>query len=112
MRMFRPTNIDDKRIAQISKIAFLYYKENKNQQEISDIMSIAIPTVSKILSEAKKLSLIDFNVKYPWRCKDIENSIIKDYGIDNAIIVEISNDSYKILLKELGIATANFLSLF
>ena len=44
---------DNKKIAQIAKIAFLYYKKNKNQEEISKLMSIARPTISKLISEAK-----------------------------------------------------------
>lgn len=47
---------DNKKIAQIAKIAFLYYKKNKNQEEISKLMSIARPTISKLISEAKDLS--------------------------------------------------------
>ena len=54
---------DNKKIAQIAKIAFLYYKKNKNQEEISKLMSIARPTISKLISEAKDLSLVDFKIK-------------------------------------------------
>ena len=66
---------DNKKIAQIAKIAFLYYKKNKNQEEISKLMSIARPTISKLISEAKDLSLVDFKIKYPWRDKELEKQM-------------------------------------
>lgn len=100
----------DKKNAQIARIAFLYYKQNKSQQEISELLSIARPTVSKFISEAKELSLVDFKIKYPWRIKELENKIVDTFKIDKAIVIETSDTSRDIILKELGISAANYVS--
>lgn len=101
---------DDKKIAMISKIAFLYYKKNKNQQEIAELMSIARPTISRLLNEAKDLELVDFNVKYPWRSKDLEKKILSKFKVSEAIVIESISDSDENIIKEIGIAAANYLS--
>lgn len=101
---------DNKKMAQIAKIAFLYYKENKNQEEISKIMSIARPTISKLISEAKDLSLVDFKIKYPWRDRELEKKIINKFNIKEAIVIECLNNSDEEIIEEIGIAAANYFS--
>lgn len=101
---------DNKKIAQIAKIAFLYYKENKNQEEISKLMSIARPTISKLISEAKDLSLVDFKIKYPWRDKELEKEIINKFSVNEAIVIECLNNSEDEVITEIGIAAASYFS--
>ena len=101
---------NNKKIAQIAKIAFLYYKENKNQEEISKIMSIARPTISKLISEAKDLSLVDFKIKYPWRDKELEKEMINKFNINEAIVIECLNNSEEEVITEIGIAAASYFS--
>ncbi len=101
---------NNKKIAKIAKIAFLYYKKDKNQEEISKIMSIARPTVSKLISEAKDLSLVDFKIKYPWRDKELENKIINKFNIKEAVVIECLNNSEDEIIMEIGIAAANYFS--
>ena len=101
---------DNKKIAQIAKIAFLYYKKNKNQEEISKLMSIARPTISKLISETKDLSLVDFKIKYPWRDKELEKQIMNKFNINEAIVIECLNNSEEEVITEIGIAAANYFS--
>ena len=101
---------DNKKIAQIAKIAFLYYKKNKNQEEISKLMSIARPTISKLISVAIDLSLVDFKIKNPWRDKELEKQIINKFNINEAIVIECLNNSEEEVITEIGIAAANYFS--
>jgi deoxyribonucleoside regulator len=50
------------KIQLLVKVAKLYYMENRNQSEIADILGVSRSLVSKYLSDAKELGIVEINI--------------------------------------------------
>lgn len=50
------------RIQLLVKVAKFYYMENKNQSEIAEILGVSRSLVSKYLSDAKELGIVEINI--------------------------------------------------
>ncbi len=50
------------KIQLLVKVSKLYYMENKNQSEIADILKVSRSLVSKYLSDAKELGIVEINI--------------------------------------------------
>ena len=46
----------------LAKIAYLYYVENKNQTEISNILGIYRTTISRMLTQARKEGIVKIEI--------------------------------------------------
>ncbi len=102
--------IDDKRL--LIKCSVMYYMQYKTQNEISNILGISRPTVSRLLKEAKdkgivKIQIQDFKENYN-HFERLEDEIERKYGLLEVIIVNDENDE-NTLKQELGKATARYL---
>lgn len=100
--------INDSRL--MIKVCELYYRQNKNQQQIANILNISYPTVSRLLSGAKQQNIVNITinnldmVKY-W---DLEQQLKKIFNLQDVMIVDSSEDSCKDKRK-LGIAASRYL---
>ena len=47
-------------VSLVIKVAYLYYIENKPQNEISKMLGISITTVSRLLNKAKEDKIVEF----------------------------------------------------
>ena len=96
----------------ISKIAYLYYYENKNIKEIANIFGISYPTVSRILKRGKQQGIITISInsfydKFFEKEKEIkENFRLKDI----VIIPTIENESSHVLKRKVGEVAASYLA--
>ena len=55
----------DNRTALLVRVAELYYEQDLSQQEISKIMGISRPTISRLLDEAKETGVVEIVVHSP-----------------------------------------------
>lgn len=79
---------DSAKLKLISKVAQLYYLENYMQKDIAKKMSISRVAVSRILTKAKKLKLVEIkinNLKNTFQ--NLELEIEKKYKLKECIIV-------------------------
>lgn len=79
---------DSVKLKLISKVSQLYYLENYMQKDIAKKMSISRVAVSRILSKAKKLKLVEIkinNLKDSFQ--DLELAIEKKFKLKECIIV-------------------------
>lgn len=101
-------NIEEKNM-KFAKIAYLYYVEKKNQEEISSIMQIARPLISRYLKEAEKLGIIRIEVMYPIRSARLEQEFISKFGLESPRILIIDTQDESELKALIGRAAAKFL---
>lgn len=55
----------DDRALLLAKIATMYYLDNLSQQEISNIVKISRPTVSRALMEAREKGIVEITIHSP-----------------------------------------------
>lgn len=71
----------------ILKAAYLYYIKNFSQSEITDILQISIPTVSRLLKKAKDEKIIDFVIRDPYvKCIRLEEELKNAFGLKEVVI--------------------------
>lgn len=80
--------VDDVRL--IVKCCKLYYEENYTQNEISNMMGVSRPTVSRILKEGKNLGIVKIEILSPLRknFEELERQTERRYNIREVIIVD------------------------
>lgn len=92
----------------LAKIAHNYYIEEMSQREIADNLSLSYAKVSRMLAEAKRMGMVQVNIKYPVDTnQQMESEIEKKFGLREAIIVRTSAENR---LRLIGQAGADLLS--
>ncbi|WP_416175621.1 sugar-binding transcriptional regulator [Clostridium sp.] len=78
----------------IIKCCKLYYEDSLTQDEISNILGISRPTVSRLLDEGRKLGIVKIEIVNPLKnnYEDLERKIEKKYKIREVIIVDDDDD--------------------
>ncbi|MDO9546260.1 MAG: sugar-binding transcriptional regulator [Pelolinea sp.] len=94
----------------LQKVARLYYENDQTQQEISSLLKISRPKVSRLLTQAKDFGIVKITISgVPGIHTDIETALEKKYGIDEVYIVEVSDPYSQIAVsKEIGVAAAEY----
>src|SRR5450830_211392 len=91
---------DSVKLKLISKVSQLYYLENYMQKDIAKKMSISRVAVSRILSKAKKLKLVEIkinNLKDSFQ--DLELVIEKKFKLKECIIVSSFENEKNTFIK-------------
>lgn len=79
----------------VLKSAYLYYIENKSQNEIAEQLKVSITTVSRLLKKAKEEKIVEFVIRDPYvECIRLEEALEKEFGLNDVVIAPgISNDT-------------------
>jgi len=76
-------------------VARMYYEDDINQFEIAQKLNLSRPTVSRLLSEARRRKLVEVTVNYPWRSDPLlEAELVKTFNLRDARVLaagELSN---------------------
>lgn len=100
----------DDRTLLLTKISTMYYLDNLSQQEISDIIDVSRPTVSRALTEAKDKGIVEITIHSPVsRSYSLEQEIVKKYSLNDAVIVPVFSLYDENILKSLGEAAAYYI---
>ncbi len=67
-------------------IANLYYETGKNQQEISNLLNLSRPMVSRALSRARAMGIVRIEVVPPAGCSQLETNLAKALGIKRVVV--------------------------
>ena len=93
----------------LSQVAELYYLQEMNQIEIAKLLGISRPTVSRILSEAKREGVVEIKVKGGVSLNsELSKQIREKLNLKNALIVN-GGFGYKDALRRSAEAAAAFL---
>lgn len=100
----------EERLARLAKMAYLYYKEGKNQSEISEALGVARPMVSRQLKEAEDLGIVRIGVEYPFRSTRLEKLFRERYGLPEPRIHIVDDGEPKNAKALIGLAAAKYLA--
>ncbi len=94
----------------ILKVCYLYYKEEKTQDEISSLFGVSRFKISRILKEARKRGLVSVTINDPMAdLTELEIELAKKFGLKQTILVRVSEFSGKSALDQVGEAGAQYL---
>jgi len=94
----------------ILKICYLYYQEEKTQEEISDLFGVSRFKISRTLKEAKRKGYVTITINDPKDdLTEIEIKLANKFDIEQAIVVKINEFSEKTALDQVAEAAARYL---
>lgn len=100
----------DNRAELLVHVSELYYQQGLSQQEISKIMDISRPTISRLLDEAKETGVVEIIVHSPIiKHPQLSNIVRTQFGLRDAIVLAGDYEFSK-SLKRCAEAAAHFLS--
>lgn len=74
-------------VSLVLKVAYLYYIENKPQNEIAGKLGISITTVSRLLAKAKEDKIVEFVIRDPYiECIRLEEKLRSHFHLKDIII--------------------------
>lgn len=94
----------------ILKICYLYYEEEKTQEQISKLFEVSRFKISRVLKEARTKGLVSITINDPrGDLTEMEIQLAKKFNLDQAIVVSVTEFSKKSALDQVGEAGANYL---
>ncbi len=97
----------------IVKVCKLYYEENRSQKEISGILGISRPQISRILSYAKSNDIVSVKINNPFALEtQLEKAMLNKYPLKDAVIVNTNGLTEQNALEELGKQASNQLDAY
>lgn len=94
----------------ILKICYLYYQEEKTQEEISRLFGVSRFKISRTLKEAKRKGYVTITINDPKSdLTEMEISLAKKFGLAQAIVVKINEFSEETALSQVAYAGAQYL---
>ena len=80
----------------ILKICYLYYQEEKTQEEISKLFGVSRFKISRTLKEAKRKGYVTITINDPkGDFTDTEIKLANTFGLQQAIVVRVNEFSDK-----------------
>jgi len=92
------------------KVAEYYYINNLTQQQIANKMNISRVRVSRMLSKAKRIGLVEVRIKYPTnRNIQIEKKLEDIFNLKEALVVSSDYESKDLTINGVARFTARYL---
>jgi DNA-binding transcriptional regulator LsrR (DeoR family) len=92
------------------KVAEYYYINNLTQQQIANKMNISRVRVSRMLSKAKRMGLVEVRIKYPTnRNIQIEKKFEDIFNLKEALVISSDYKSKDLTINEVARFTARYL---
>ncbi len=93
----------------MTKIAYLYHKQNLKQSEIAEQLDLSQATVSRILNRAVDEEIVRITVNIPTGVySGLEEELCSKYGLKSAIVVHCEDESDEAVFHYLGSAAAYY----
>jgi DNA-binding transcriptional regulator LsrR (DeoR family) len=97
--------ISGERIDILADVAEMYYLANKTQAQIAKEVGVTRSMVSRMLSDARRLGIVEINVNRPLQFDEkLEQDLTQRFHIKNACVVERKNEDESRLLPRVGLA--------
>jgi DNA-binding transcriptional regulator LsrR (DeoR family) len=92
------------------RAARLYYEDYLTQQQVADELGISRPTVSRLLTQARREGIVQITIKDPFaRSEELETQLVQTFNMKRAVLVAGEGLSGELLRRRLGFATAEYL---
>ena len=93
------------------KISYLYYQEERTQEEISRLFGVSRFKISRTLKEAKRKGYVTITINYPEDVlTDLEIKLAHKFGFEQAIVVRINEFNETSAADQVARAAAGYLS--
>lgn len=94
----------------LADVASLYYNEKKTQAEIAQVLGYSRSAISRMLTEAEELGIVEINIKYPlWRDNGLESRLRERFSLDAAFVINSGLSDYSHNLNLVGRLGAAYL---
>lgn len=94
----------------IARVAQMYHIEGRRQAEIAETLRMSQATVSRMLKRAEQEDIVRTTViPPPGTFADLELALRDRYGLNEAIVVDCSEDRDGAIMARIGEAAAHFL---
>lgn len=91
----------------LANVCEMYYLARKTQQEIADKTGYSRSMISRLLTEATELGIVEIKIKHPLqRNYELEAQLEKRYGLKMARVVAVSNGRGRDKARHVGKAAA------
>lgn len=92
-------------------VAEKYYREDKKQTEIADMIGLTRSAVSRMLSEARDKGLVEIIIHHPFQSDhELEEELRKTFGFKHVSVVVVNNHTDDTFIKkQLGKAASKML---
>ena len=102
--------IDDERMELLAQVAEMYYLQHMNQAAIAKQLFFSRSKVSRLLTEARELGLVEVNIHHPLkRDVNLERQISDKYQLKQTLILKSWNFAVHQMLKTLGRLAAKYI---
>ena len=92
------------------RAARLYYEDYLTQQQIADELGVSRPTVSRLLTQARREGIVQITIKDPFaHSEELEGRLIQAFNLKGAVLVAGEGLSGELLRRRLGFAAAEYL---
>jgi DNA-binding transcriptional regulator LsrR (DeoR family) len=100
--------IDELRM--IARVARMSYEWNMRQSEIAQQLGLSQATVSRLLNRSREEGIIRISINLPSGVyTELEEVLVKNFGLRDAIVVDSLEDNDKLILRDLGAAAAYYM---
>lgn len=90
-------NYRKNKLERLTRVAHLYYEEDKTQGEIATLMNISRPLVSRILQEARDVGIVEIRVHRPTCDRDtVQEYLCQQFGLQEVVLFSDEESSAKI----------------
>lgn len=97
------------RLELLARVASLYYDQNKRQEEIAEEINMTRSAVSRLLTKAEKIGIVEHIVHYPWRTSsDLEQALQATFKLKSASVLVRQEKTYAEMLNGLGVIAAQY----
>ncbi|MGW8144817.1 MAG: sugar-binding transcriptional regulator [Anaerolineales bacterium] len=94
----------------LADVAEWYYIDGLKQSEIASKIGVDRSMVSRMLAEARLQNIVEIRIHRPISTnRELEKGLIQSFGLNKACVLEVLDDDYDQLLKQLGEAGAMLL---
>lgn len=95
---------------QVLRVAELYYKQEISQQEISNIIGISRPTVSRMIQEAKRRGFVNITINTPVELDyNLSDHLKNQFGLKDVLVVKTNGENSDETLERVGYVASRFL---
>lgn len=99
----------DNRTDLLVRVSELYYQQGLNQQDISKIMNLSRPTISRLLDEAKETGVVEIIVHSPIaKNPELSYALRTTFGLRDAVVIS-GEYEYEKALNRCAESAAHFL---
>jgi len=101
---------DPSEIDLLSRICWLYYKQNMTQSQIGKKLNISRIKVLQLLKKAREEGMVHINIITPlYNCLSIEQKLISTFKLKDAMVIPTPEGGEETLRESLGKAAAQYL---